>query len=360
MFRGGIISLMVTCLLPHCICARADTVYAWCGDSTIRQFTTNDVGSVLASNVVELSGWNGPVGLALDNSGSLYSGCPGTSTVTKWMTNGIGIEVGFADSVSGLAFDRTNNIYMTIPNYNSICRGYFTVNCIQTHLNNPTTLAFDKAGNIYVANGVYPYPWSNYPYTNTIAKFSPDLTYLGDFATNLNQPWGLAFDRAGNLFVSNSGNHKIYKYTPEGVRTVLNLLGLNNPRGIAFDSVGNLYVANAGNGTVMKFLPSGIIGSAFASGLNAPTSIAIQPGLKLWATPFYLINPVRLLNGAFQFGFANNAGETFSVSGTTNLALPLNNWTALGGVTEISPGQFQFTDPQATNNPQRFYRIRAN
>jgi len=38
----------------------------------------------------------------------------------------------------------------------------------------------------------------------------------------------------------------------------------------------------------------------------------------------------------------------------------LTNWTALGGVTEISPGQFQFTDPQATNSPQRFYRVQAN
>jgi hypothetical protein len=37
----------------------------------------------------------------------------------------------------------------------------------------------------------------------------------------------------------------------------------------------------------------------------------------------------------------------------------LSQWTALGGVMEISPGQFQFTDPQATNSPQRFYRAYA-
>ena len=44
---------------------------------------------------------------------------------------------------------------------------------------------------------------------------------------------------------------------------------------------------------------------------------------------------------------------------STNLALPLSNWTAMGGVTEASPGQFQFTDPQATNIPGRFYRLRT-
>ncbi len=44
---------------------------------------------------------------------------------------------------------------------------------------------------------------------------------------------------------------------------------------------------------------------------------------------------------------------------STNPALPLSNWTPLGGVTEVAPGQFQFTDPQATNTPRRFYRLRA-
>jgi hypothetical protein len=31
----------------------------------------------------------------------------------------------------------------------------------------------------------------------------------------------------------------------------------------------------------------------------------------------------------------------------------------LGGVTEVAPGQFQFTDSQATNAPCRFYRLRS-
>jgi secreted PhoX family phosphatase len=157
------------------------------------------------------------VGLAVDNSGNLYSGCPGSSTVTKWTKNGIGSYAGFADSVSGLAFDRADNLYMTVPNYVSVCRGYFTADCNQSYLANPTSLVFDKAGNIFVANGVSAFPFGgNNQYTNTIAKFSNNLTYLGDFATNLNKPWGLAFDRAGNLFVSNSGNNRIYKFTSNG------------------------------------------------------------------------------------------------------------------------------------------------
>ncbi len=62
-------------------------------------------------------------------------------------------------------------------------------------------------------------------------------------------------------------------------------------------------------------------------------------------------------NGSVQFSFANIAGGAFSALATTNLALPLTNWPALGGVTEVSPGQFQFTDPQPANGGQRFYRV---
>ena len=67
----------------------------------------------------------------------------------------------------------------------------------------------------------------------------------------------------------------------------------------------------------------------------------------------------QLTNGAFQFAFTNSVGVLFGVLATTNPVLPLSNWTALGGVTEVAPGQFQFIDPQATNNACRFYRLRA-
>jgi hypothetical protein len=43
---------------------------------------------------------------------------------------------------------------------------------------------------------------------------------------------------------------------------------------------------------------------------------------------------------------------------TTNLSLPASAWLALGFATEVSPGQFQFTDPEAPNHPRRFYRVR--
>jgi hypothetical protein len=112
--------------------------------------------------------------------------------------------------------------------------------------------------------------------------------------------------------------------------------------------------------------------------------------------PIILTDAAKLANGAFQFAFTNMPGgsnyittnitttiitnwtksiitgyttnitttlttntseNTVTVLTTTNLLLPLTNWTVLGIVTDSPPGQFQFTDPQATNRPMRFYRI---
>jgi hypothetical protein len=82
--------------------------------------------------------------------------------------------------------------------------------------------------------------------------------------------------------------------------------------------------------------------------------------LYVETTPFNLVNSVMLPSGTFQFGFASPPGLGFTVLVTTNPSLAISNWTALGGVTEVSPGQFRFKDPQTTNNSQRFYRVQAN
>jgi hypothetical protein len=63
-------------------------------------------------------------------------------------------------------------------------------------------------------------------------------------------------------------------------------------------------------------------------------------------------------NGAFQFSFTNTPGVSFTVLGTTNVALPLSQWQILGSPTEGPAGQYQFTDLLATNKSPQFYLIR--
>jgi hypothetical protein len=63
--------------------------------------------------------------------------------------------------------------------------------------------------------------------------------------------------------------------------------------------------------------------------------------------------------GNFQFDFTNTAGGNYTTLASTNVAWPLAAWSNLGAVTEFSPGQYRFTDNQATNYSRRFYRVRS-
>ncbi|MBU6410024.1 MAG: hypothetical protein KGR98_06530, partial [Verrucomicrobia bacterium] len=62
-------------------------------------------------------------------------------------------------------------------------------------------------------------------------------------------------------------------------------------------------------------------------------------------------------SNAFQFTFTNVLDADFTALASTNMALPLADWTVLGNIPEISPGEYQFTDWNATNSAQCFYRV---
>ena len=66
-----------------------------------------------------------------------------------------------------------------------------------------------------------------------------------------------------------------------------------------------------------------------------------------------------LSNGRFQFAFSNNDPcASFTVLTTTNLALPLSAWTAVGSATNTAPGLFEFSVP-TTNASRSYYRVRS-
>lgn len=73
--------------------------------------------------------------------------------------------------------------------------------------------------------------------------------------------------------------------------------------------------------------------------------------------PVVLANAATPVTGAFQFDFTNAPGGSFTVLASPDPMLSITNWTVLGSAAEISPGQYQFTDLQTTNHPQRFYRV---
>jgi hypothetical protein len=60
-----------------------------------------------------------------------------------------------------------------------------------------------------------------------------------------------------------------------------------------------------------------------------------------------------------QFTFTSASVADFTVLRATNVSLALTNWTLLGEVQQVAPGQYQFADPQAATNLMRFYRVRS-
>jgi glucose/arabinose dehydrogenase len=92
----------------------------------------------------------------------------------------------------------------------------------------------------------------------------------------------LAFDNAGNLFVSTEGgdpgNDTILMFTPDGMESTF-ATGLTTPRGLAFDESGNLFVAEANpapDGDILEFPTAGgeIV---FASGIDFPEFLTFGP-----------------------------------------------------------------------------------
>ncbi len=102
----------------------------------------------------------------------------------------------------------------------------------------------------------------------------------------------------------------------------------------------------------------------FNTGIAARGRIYLANDSRVYAftvpvPPIVLTDSTLLPGGAFQFAFTNTPGLSFTAFATTNVALPFTNWTRLGAVPEVSPGQFQFTDPQAATTSQGFYRVRS-
>ena len=106
-------------------------------------------------------------------------------------------------------------------------------------------------------------------------------------------------------------------------------------------------------------LPAGwIMATMFVNGIPGQSSLLLIGAPSASPGPIVLTKTVKLPGGACRFGFTNTPGLGFTVLAATNVALPLGSWMVLGSATEVSPGQFQFTDLQSTS-PCCFYRVRS-
>jgi len=136
----------------------------------------------------------------------------------------------------------------------------------------PGGVAIDAAGNVYVAdtqnNRIRKITPTGEVATLAGGGGSQSFADGTGAAARFNNPRSVAVDAAGYVYVADTQNHRIRKITPAGAVTTLAGSGmngfadgtgtaaqLNGPYGVAVDSAGNIYVADMGNNRIRKITP---------------------------------------------------------------------------------------------------------
>lgn len=217
------------------------------------------------------------------------------------------------------------------------------------------------AADVPLSNGVAAVSTTNLAASsNLLGNYFITVTYTGD--TNFG---AAAVTRIQKVHQSASQMSLVSALALTGTNaviltaTVTGTAGTNHPTGMVsfWDAdafLGQVPLKTNGTATVtISSLASGThsLRADYASDTRfAASSASPAP------TPFTVAT--LLTNSALQLGFSNVIGASFSVLGATDLTLSSNAWTNLGTATEISPGQYTFSD-SVTGNSARFYRIRS-
>ena len=319
--------------------------------------TAGDTGAGAKGGPATSANIRTPCGLVLDGSGNLYLSDTGNHEVKKVTTAGT-ITTIAGTGTGGFAGDNHPGT--------------------EAELNNPTGLVIDAAGNLYIADSGNHVIRKLSP-GGTMSSFAGNATagYLGDNGAaggaELNNPTGLAIDAAGNMYVADTNNGVIRKITPGG-GSITTIAGngfnrysgddgpatkaaLNNPRGVAVDAAGNVYIADTLNSRIRMVTPDGIIhtiagvggfgysgdgGPATRAALAFPTAVRVDASGNVYIadtqnSAIRLLTPVAFptapptvssVNSASEFGAAPSVapGSWIEVHGA-NLAVTTRFWT---------------------------------
>jgi sugar lactone lactonase YvrE len=285
------------------------------GNNMIRKITPDGTISTLAGNgnngfqngTGTQATFNGPAGIAIDASGNVYvadfhnnlirkvtpAGVVSTlaGTVSNPTDSTASTQVSIFSGPTGVAVDASGNVYVADSGDNEIkmVTSSGTVTTLAGNANpgsndgtgaaasfyNPTGVALDASGNLYVADFL----------NNLIRKVAPGgvvTTIAGNTQTGSTNgadttatfyfPNSVAVDASGDVFVADDFNNLIRQISPSGQVTTVAGSGLagslngtgtaasfNDPDGITLDASGNLYVADANNNLIRKITPAGVV-----------------------------------------------------------------------------------------------------
>jgi sugar lactone lactonase YvrE len=148
-------------------------------------------------------------------------------------------------------------------------------------LNQPYGVAVDGAGNVYMAD------YGN----NALKKWAAaDGTITTLVGSGLNQPFGVAVDGAGNVYIAEAFTNNVIKKWAAADRTTTTLVGsgLNQPFGVAVDGAGNVYIAETGNNAIKEWVAvSHTVTTLVSSGLNDPYGVAVDGAGNVYIADAY-------------------------------------------------------------------------
>jgi DNA-binding beta-propeller fold protein YncE len=201
------------------------------------------------------------------------------------------IKVGFKNA-DGTANYTLANVGPVIPG--TVSSGTLTIKStfgssgtVTGQFNNPNGVAIDAVGNIYVVDSL----------NHRVQKFTSTGSYISQFGSGqsnqngqFNTPIGIAIDAFGNIYVVDQNNHRVQKFSSTG--TYLSQLGtegsdngqFNYPTAIAIDATGNIYVVDLLNYRVQKFNSLGNFVSKFGSQGNSIGQFGSLHGIAIDAS----------------------------------------------------------------------------
>ena len=235
-----------------------------------------------------------------------------------------------------------------------------------TDLNQPSGIVTDTAGNTYVADKqnhrirkIAPNGTTSTFAGTGVAGFADGAATIAQF----DQPFGLAMNSSGTLFVVDSNNHRIRAIDAAGAVTTYSGLGtlgftdgiataarFSSPSGLAIDSLGVLYVADSANHRIRKVATDGSVstlaGTGVAGSSNGLSATFSQPfGIARDSSGFVYVTEAgsqairKIAPDGFTSIFAGdsaNSGFVDATGATARFADPTSLAVGVGGVLYVA------------------------